>query len=597
LNAATRDELAALNRLIRSYREEFREEMTAPPDLWFDPASCAERAATLPEEARDLLDTLLLAAPAGASVDPRFRSLVEEYGGPLWREGFLLPRTRPTPGARLDPRHFAATCRTNPALTSRRPLAEHLPAPDPVPVRPSSPASNAHFDAAVVAATLEASPLTLNRDGAPRRDALERRLDGLGPDRERWQQALRYARATGLIRPSAGQLYGYPESRPRRPADPAALLENPAAGRVILGLLQTDWVDMEGALEVMRDHARAALFGPRETYEHLPIPLNHEGWDRVEALALRAAAAALHRLRALDAALDADGVRAIRLPSPPPRLAGGFLLTPDLDVLIAPGELSARDYGRLCRLAPYVAGDRVHRHRLTREGIAADLRAGHKDALDFLKEHSRTGLPQSVEATVKGWTRSTGRITLLSGATVVERDGVFTLVEQPPEGRTIDYLASPTARFTSVHDPDGFGELHIAYGEDALAVRYAVSQVAAPLPPGPEGHRYAVDPQKPKNPPAALARLAAFSEGPLPGALEAAVLAASGAPEGAAEPATLVRFSAELMTALRRDPTAGPLLLKQVDAETSVVLASDLDALKVRLSALGVPLGDGANVG
>jgi len=542
--------------------------------------------------ARDLLDTLLLAAPAGAAVEPRFRSLVEELGEALWLGGFLLPRTRPTPGARLDPRHYAATCRTNPALTEYRPLREHLPAPSPIPDRPNSPSSDAHFDAAVVAAALEANPLTLNRDGAPRRDALERRLESIGPNKPRWQQALRYARATGLVRPSSGKLYGYPESRPRRPSDPAALLENPAAGRALLALLSKDWIDLNGAILGIRDHSRAALYGPRPTYAHLPIPLDDEGWEKVEAPALRASAAALHQLRALDATLDADGVRAIRLPSPPPRLAGGFMLTPDLDVLIAPGELSARDYGRLCRLAPYVAGDRVHRHRLTREGIAADLRAGHTDALDFLKEHSRTGLPQSVEATVNGWTRSTGRITLLSGATVVEHDGAFTVVESAPSGRVIDYSAEPTARFTWASTPDGLGELRVAHGEDALPVRHAVLQVATPASAGPEGHRYTIEPAKPRDPTGALSRLAAFCDGPLPGALEAAVLAAAGAPPGAAQPATLMRFSEPVMAALRRDPAAGPLLVRIVDGEHSVVLADDLEFLRSRLAILGIRLED-----
>lgn len=335
------------------------------------------------------------------------------------------------------------------------------------------------------------------------------------------------------------------------------------------------------------------LYGPAGTYPGRPSQhLDDAGWAAIEAPALRAAAASLHRLRALDAALSHEGIRALRAAGPSPRLAAGFLLTPDLDVLVAPGELAPRDYGRLCRLAPYVDGDRVHRHRLTREGVAAELRAGHGDALDFLRQHSRTGLPQSVEMTVREWTRSTGRLTLLSGVTVVEREGRFVVGAPAPAGaRVIDYADGAPGRVVWVGEPGGLGELQVPFGADGLPVRRAVLALAERLPPGPSGHRYRPIPSKPEDGPRALAALRPFFDGPLPGALEAAVLAASGPSSPELSPATLLRLPAGLMAALRRDDVAGPLLARRVDEGCSAVLDAELPALRERLRQLGIDPG------
>ena len=59
------------------------------------------------------------------------------------------------------------------------------------------------------------------------------------------------------------------------------------------------------------------------------------------------------------------------------------MLLPDGNLLVHSGELPSTEYGRLARLAPYVDGERMHRHKLTREGVASDLAAGHRDAREL----------------------------------------------------------------------------------------------------------------------------------------------------------------------------------------------------------------------
>ena len=106
----------AVPALIGAYDAEFRQRMPVSPEEACDESSARSRAEALPESARDLLDTLLLACGAGEPVDPRFRGPIDAVGELLWLQGFLLPQVRPRRGSTIDPRYYAASCRLTPAL-------------------------------------------------------------------------------------------------------------------------------------------------------------------------------------------------------------------------------------------------------------------------------------------------------------------------------------------------------------------------------------------------------------------------------------------------------------------------------------------------
>ena len=122
--------------------------------------------------------------------------MIEEHGGPLWQAGLLIPVVSPSPGVTIDPRHYAAMCRTNPHLDSYRSFAEDLPRLDSQETA-SLPPADARLDAVIVAALLERSPSKLNRDGKMRADVESRLLLTLGEDTFRWQLGLQLARCSG----------------------------------------------------------------------------------------------------------------------------------------------------------------------------------------------------------------------------------------------------------------------------------------------------------------------------------------------------------------------------------------------------------------
>ncbi|MCK6518140.1 hypothetical protein L6R46_24165 [Myxococcota bacterium] len=582
----------SIQRLVRAYDSAFLARMTLGPEAIGDPAQVCAAAPTLDEGSRDLLDLLLLTTDATGAVDQRLRPLVEAQGEALWRGGFILPHTAPGVGATIDPRHYAAACRVNPGLKRRTPLEERLPRPAEAPT-PQSPPADARWDAVVVAAALEANPLGLNRDGNARKDVRRRVLGALGDDELRWELALSYARAVGLARPAVGRLYGFPESRARALVDPVAVLEPelaPAA-RALLSLIDDRWLCLEPTLTTLSQHARQVLCSPDPSggyAEHPGTRFGLTGWSRVEAPRLRLAADALHRLGIVEATRDAAGVVELRRAGEPRRLTPGFMLTPDLAVLVGVGELPLDQYGRLCRLAPYTGGDRVHMHRITQEGVAADLAAGHTDTLEFLTERSRVGMPWSVKQTLQGWARSAERITLFTGVNVLEENGQLTVVKaESKEARVIDYGGQepPPARFSMVNN-----QLWVSSGEDALTVRAALARVGEPLPRGETGGlRYRLAPKRTREPEALLETLRRLHVSPtLPGALETAVLAVNGLPPCRLEDALLIHLPPRVAEALCRDELAGPLLERAVTPEQRLVRRSDLPVLAKRLMELGL---------
>jgi hypothetical protein len=184
------------------------------------------------------------------------------------------------------------------------------------------------------------------------------------------------AMASGLARPAAGALHGFPESRPRPVTDPAALVDDEgprAAAGALLRIVRRDWVSLPRLSEALRQRCPVVFAADQGLT-----------WADRELVWLRRAADVLHRVGVLEGERGPEGLLAVRRAGPGSARSPGFLLTPDREILVAPGELHSADYGRLCRLAPYVDGDVLHRHRLTREGLAADLAAGHDDAAAWL---------------------------------------------------------------------------------------------------------------------------------------------------------------------------------------------------------------------
>lgn len=581
-----------LLRLVRAYDQAFLARMTATPDEIAEPASALDRAHALPGPARDLLDLALLASDAAGTVSPRLRPLIERVGEPLWLGGLLLPAAVPSLGATIDPRHYAAACRLHPGLRRRRPFREDLPRP-PQAQQPQFPPSDARWDAIVVAALLEANPLPVNREETLRKDHRRRLLGRLGEDELRWELALAWARACGLARPVVGQLRGFPESRPRAVVDPLAVLEAElvAPARVLLALVDSAWTLLDGLLELLRTRARPVLFSPdaagRIYAERPATRYDDAGWAQVEEPAFRAAADVLHRVGLIEAVRDAHGVQSLRSPGEGLKLPPGYMLTPDLGILVGAGELAPEVYGRLCRIAPYQGGSRVHQHRVTQEGVAADLAQGHADTLEFLGQWSRTGLPLSVRQSVEAWARSAERLTILTGVTLLEVDGALRRVDQaPPGARVIEYgLAEPPpARF--VLDE---GLLRVPLGEDALTVRAALARVAEPLGLDEQGWTYRLAPRPGPDPEGLLETLRRLHGQPdLPGELEAAVLAAHGLPACAVEEAVVFHLPSRVADALRRDRVAGPLLGRALTQEQCIVSRADLPALRARLAQLGL---------
>ncbi len=584
--------ISGIPTLISAYDPDFQQRMPVSPEEAANEPSVRKRAKDLPSGVRDLLDTLLLACGAGEPIDLRFRESIDAVGEDLWLQGFLLPQVQPSRGATLDPRYYAASCRLTPALRRRRPLEEVLNPPEQE-ILPGLPPSDAQWDAIVYTARLERDPPQLTKEGRMRKDTAERLVRGLGEDRARWELAGRYARATGLVRPAQGQLLGFPEATPRALADPISVLEpeDIPAGRVLLRLVHNEWLKMSELLHALRTHCRQVLHSPVEDRyaSALSQPYDEENWEKIEATALRRVSEVMVRTRVWDAQMDSKGPSFVRCAQAEQRLGTGFTLTPDLDILVAPGELRLQDYGRLCRLAPYQEGDRVHRHKLTRNGIGADLSAGHNDCLDFLRGLSRTGLPDTVTQTLTGWMRNVARVTLFTGVNLVERQGELARVSEVPSGaRVIDYgdREPPSATFTMVE-----GEIRVPVGEDALTVRAVLNRVAQTKDTTPEYHAYRLDPQRLDNPEQTLETLRKFHiEDDLPGEMEVAVLAAQGLPDCTLEPALVVHVPMEAAQALARDRLAGPLLDRMVAPAQFLVSRKNLGLLQERLAELGVNL-------
>jgi hypothetical protein len=345
-------------------------------------------------------------------------------------------------------------------------------------------------------------------------------------------------------------------------------------------------MDLEALITRFGSRCRELLCSPIDGRyaDKATVAFDTAGWDTVEAATFRSVADTLHRAGVLDAARSGHDIVAVRRPGARPSFSPGFVLLPDCHILIHSGELSSPEYGRLARLAPYEDGERMHRHRLTREGVAADLAAGHRDTVDFLSAHSRTGVPANILDTVREWQRSATRVSVLTGVDVLEEDdGTLSLAAPGAEGRVIDYTKAPRARFLYRK-----GRISIPDGWDPLTVRSVVERIARPA--GREGEERVYTPERRKHADVAgiIARLEHFYGGELPGEIEALILSGSGVGPLRIERAWVIHLPPEAAAALRRDWVAGPILRRAITLDEVVVSEDDLPRLRERMTELGI---------
>lgn len=580
----------SLRRLCGAYDPAIRGSLTVAPELADDSAALLDAIASLPASARALLELLWLVVPVGETLPERLRPLIERDGDPLWFALLLVPRATWYEGAAIHPLHYAASCRLNPAIAGWRPTVPTFSGE----ATATFPPSDAWWEAIVVAAALESNPAALTQDGILRKDAEKRLLSSFPGDPARWELALRLARLSSLVRPHGARLHGSPEAVPRPLADPAALFAEarPAAiAGALLRLVGAEWVDHAALVERFRTTLRELVASPRAgNYpEHPDVRFDEEGWRTHEGAALARVIDGFHRAAVLDVFRDGTEVVAVRRATPRPALGSGFLLTPDLDLLVHAGDIRLADYGRLARAAPYVDGERLHRHRLSRDGVAADLAHGHVDLIGFLTEHSRTGVPPNVADTIRHWQRSATRITVVTGVDIEEDEagGLRVAPAGAVPTRVIDYATPPRGRFVYHR-----GRVGIIDGWDPLTVRACVNRIARLV--GREGDEriYALEIRHQAHPTPLLDQLRHWYGGELPGEIEALVLAGSVTDPARVEQAVIVHLPAALAGALRRDRVAGPLLRRPLGFDQAVVDAGDLPLLRSRFTELGIRWAD-----
>lgn len=587
--ASTDPARPSVRRLVEAYDSAAKSAMTVASVHVDDPSIMLPIADALPPEAAGLLGSLFLSVPPGERLPRRLVGAIERLGGPLWASALLLPDTNATD---VHPRHYGGSCRLNPVLKGWVPAWLQLPE---IEVNPTFPPADARNDAVIVAVKLESEPLPVTREGNIRKDAPRK----FGEDLSRWMLALGLARATGLVRLVGDRLVGFPEAAPRPLNEPIQLFSDEferAGVQLLLRVIGNSWVGTEALLGRLRVHAREVLYSPQKSfYETMPtVPFDGDGWDQIETQLLHRILDRLHRLGVIDAWREqrrgaaGSEVVAARRAQPRIRPESGFLLTPDHEILMLSGALSHADYARLVRLAPYSDGDHLYRHRLSRQGVLADMEAGHTDVLGFLTQHSRTGVPPNIQEALQDWLRQAGRILMMTGVEVIEEeDGRLRLrdPQEPTPAIQLDYSTLPPGQFTESQG--------LLITDDAqLSVRAALRTVATLQ--SRQGQRFSYRPQLPENadPTKLIARLSPFCGGQLPAGLEIRLRAIT-TPPLQTVPVLSLRVPEALAAALLRDVEASQYLRRVgvVDDLTELFVdASHLSFLQARFEALGLNL-------
>jgi hypothetical protein len=407
--------------------------------------------------------------------------------------------------------------------------------------------------------------------GELRKDDIERLVKRLGGEEIRWKLAMSMARGTGMARVVGGRLHGFPAFRTRDVRDPIELLEGDVsqAAEVLLRIVGRRWVDLSALAEVLTSRCPEVLSGiePSRVRESLAM-----------------AGCALQRFGRVEAIRDIDGVCAIRSRRGMPQVPPGILVTSDGEVLVVPGAISGPDFGRLCRMAPYQGGDVVYRHRLCRKGIAADLAAGFDHAADWIQEMTPTGLPSNMRELIRGWAWSAQRMSLWTGVTLIEEDGVLRRAEETPRVDTRFDYSEPCLGVVEVVDE------HIRVDRRGCPLGLsAVLDRVLPREEATQSHWiWGLRPYSTDEPQARIGDVEARIEGSIPGLLEAAIRAAGGADDLSLEAAHVLHMAPEVLDALRRETRLSEMLQRMVQPGQVLVKSEDLAPLREALSQLGL---------
>ena len=214
--------------------------------------------------------------------------------------------------------------------------------------------------------------------------------------------------------------------------------------------------------------------------------------------------------------------------------------------------------------------------------MAADISAGHSNAHEFLGQHTRVPLSDSVVSCLKEWGRSASRVSVWTGVDLLEIDGQLTR-EISEADRQIDYQGATVGRF----EMDG-DLIRVPLGQDSLRVRSRIERVGSPLGIQDGAWTYQIDPSEIADPEPFLDRLREHAEDCIvPAPVEAAVWAHAGASNFHTEEALVVHIPPQAAEALQRDAIAGPLLGRCVEGNQFLVGRADLPLLKERLTSLG----------
>ncbi len=565
--------MSTARRIIESYDPEIRATLKITAEEADDPSALIRQIRTLGSDAEGLLGSLWLAVPPGEKLPERLRGAIEKWGAPLWMSGLLLPRTS---GSKVHPAHYSGSCQLNPALSVWRASWLELPELHPV---AAFPPSDARWDSVLIAARLEREPIPLTQGGLLRKDTGKKLAE---EESQRWNLALAVARVNGLVRPVNQRLVGFPEAPIKPLHDPSLLFTGTDLGVVsgILRLTGEGWLGVDALLQQLRRYARQAFHSPNREgfYQEYPtILFDNGGWEKVEEPLVQRVLDVLHRCGFLDAARDHGGVTAVRLPGRISPGEQGFIVTPDLELHLPVGGLSAEAHGRIARLAPYVGGERVHRHRITREGVQADIDAGHGDIGAFLQAHARNPLPPNVNDALEDWKRQATRFLLLTGVDIIEDSGKFR-IGSSTASPSIDYARSAAGGWRVEGD-----ELVVDDGN--LLVRAALNSVLVGGPTEGNVQRFRLGGKKVADVPGALERLAAY--GSLPAMLDLGIRLGSGT-ELRKKKAWLLQIPEEVAVALDRDPSLGAVLQRVGRSGERLVEEAEVPRAKERLAQLGL---------
>ena len=185
---------------------------------------------------------------------------------------------------------------------------------------------------------------------------------------------------------------------------------------------------------------------------------------------------------------------------------------------------------------------------------------------------------------VLGWERSVQRMTLWTGVSLIEEDGVLRRVSSVPDaGNRFDYTTPCTGALEAVGN-----RVEVRKEECPLGLKAALDRIL-PRDGGQDSHwSWTLDAQPIQDPEARLVELRSRISGELPARLEAVVYSASGKNRLEQESAVVLHLAPEVLAALRRDAELGGKLSRMVQDDQVLVAEDDLDEVRTVLAQLGL---------